>query len=300
MPKLRSSQKSKVPLPGTPQRVQTDTTDSQPPTPMEDQRPTGNLVGVECPTCSKPIKDATGGCEGEEALFCEGTCQCWYHHWYHCWCVGVTGVRFQVLSESNEPFLCQACISHQQHIIIRELQSCVQVLTGEIWELKAAVCELQITVQAGTPPTREAPGENSVGEGKLPWNVVARKRHVRSKGKGKGRKQGPGNEAAIQNTHKPITPLPQSEHTSQSLSSHEREVLPGFRRVWGTMRSCSVTSVAKAIRQLTNISGEMQVKRKYKTTDTGKLLNGGYIVRAEESLLKQLDGKSQAADIMET
>ena len=170
----------------------------------------------------------------------------------------------------------QACISRQQHIIIQELQSCVQALTGEIRELKAAVCELQITVQAGTPPTREAPGENSVGEGKLPWNVVASKRHGRSKGKGKGRKQGPSNEAAIQNSYKPITPLPQSEHTSQSLNSHEREVLPGVRRVWGTMRSCSVTSVAKAIRQLTNISGEMQVKRKYKTTDTGKLyLNGG-------------------------
>ena len=59
--------------------------------------------------------------EGEEALYCEGTCQCWYHRW----CVGVTGARFQVLSESNEPFLCQACISHRQHIIIQELQSCV-------------------------------------------------------------------------------------------------------------------------------------------------------------------------------
>ena len=138
------------------------------------------------------------------------------------------------------------------------------------------MCELQITVQAGTPPTREALGENSVGEGKLPWNVVASKRHGRSKGKGKGRKQGPSNEAAIQNSHKPITPLPQSEHTSQSLSSHEREVFPGVRRVWGTMRSCSVTSVAKAIRQLTSISGEMQVKRKYKTTDTGKLSKWWY------------------------
>ena len=114
---------------------------------------------------------------------------------------------------------------------------------------------------------------------------------MRSKGKGKGKKQGPGSEAAIQNTHNPITPLPQSEHTSQSLSSHEREVLPGVRQVWGTMRSCSVTSVAKAIRQLTNISGEMQVKRKYKTSDTGKLSKWWYIVRAEESLLKQLDGK---------
>ena len=115
------------------------------------------------------------------------------------------------------------------------------------------------------------PGKDSIGEGKLPWNVVANKRHVRSKGKGKGKKQGPGSEAAIRNTHNPITPLPQSEHTSQSLGSHEREVLPGVRRVWDTMRSCSVTSVAKAIRQLTNISGEMKVKQKYKTSDTGKL-----------------------------
>ena len=31
------------------------------------------------------------------------------------------------------------------------------------------------------------------------------------------------------------------------------------------MKSCSVTSVDKAIRQLTNISGEMQVKRKYRS-----------------------------------
>ena len=108
--------------------------------------------------------------------------------------------------------------------------------------------------------------------------VVANKRHMRSKGKGKGKKQGPSNEAAlIQNTHNPIPPFPQSEHTSQSLSSHEREVLPGVRRVWGTIRSCSVTSVAKAIGQLTNISGEMQV-----TSYTGKLSKWWYIVRTSK------------------
>ena len=44
MPKLRSSQKSKVPLPSTPQRVQTDVTASQPPTPMEDQSSSRNSV----------------------------------------------------------------------------------------------------------------------------------------------------------------------------------------------------------------------------------------------------------------
>ena len=35
----------------------------------------------------------------------------------------------------------------------------------------------------------------------------------------------------------------------------------------------------------------MQVKQKYKTSDTGKLSKWWYIVREEEHLLKQLDGK---------
>ena len=49
------------------------------------------------------------------------------------------------------------------------------------------MCGLQQTVQSGTPPTGEAPGENSVGDGKLPWNVAAGKRHVKVKEKGRGR-----------------------------------------------------------------------------------------------------------------
>ena len=48
------------------------------------------------------------------------------------------------------------------------------------------MCGLQQIVQTGTPPTGEAPEENSDGEGKLPWSVVASKRHVKSKGKGRG------------------------------------------------------------------------------------------------------------------
>ena len=40
-------------------------------------------------------------------------------------------------------------------------------------------------------------------------------------------------------------------------------------------------------RHLTNISGEIWVKRKF----TGKLSKWWYIIRAEEGLLKELDGK---------
>ena len=108
---------------------------------------------------------------------------------------------------------------------------------------------------------------------------------MKSKGKGKGRKQSPGNEAAVQNPHKPNnTSLPQCEHTVQTSGSHEREVLPGVRRVWGTMRSCSVGSVAKAIRQLTNIS--IWVKQKYKTQES--YLNGGTLFEQKRVCYKNL------------
>ena len=85
-------------------------------------------------------------CEGQEALFCEGACQCYYQ----CWCVGVTQARFQPLSESPEPFLCPGCTSQQQQKVIEELQGCVHALIVEILELKATVFGLQRTAMAST------------------------------------------------------------------------------------------------------------------------------------------------------
>jgi len=106
-------------------------------------------------TACPNIEAATDTCEGQETPFCEGACQCWYHRW----CVGVTQVRFQPLSESPESFLCPACI-HQPATAessVEELQGCVRALTAEILELKATVSGLQRTAVASTneqPTTR--------------------------------------------------------------------------------------------------------------------------------------------------
>jgi len=94
---------------------------------------------VTCPTCSEFVRDATAEREGQEALFCEGTCQCWYHRL----CVGVGQARFQKLTESTEPFLCPTCTSENQQKAIEELRGNVQALTTEILELKAAMAGLQ-------------------------------------------------------------------------------------------------------------------------------------------------------------
>jgi len=142
---------------------------------------------VTCPTCSEFVRDATAENEGQEALFCEGTCQCWYHRL----CVGVGQARFQKLTESTEPFLCPTCTSENQQKAIEELRGNVQALTTEILELKAAMAGLQklSNSTAADRPTETGGGGSgettakTVGVGKLPWNVVASKGPKKGKGK---------------------------------------------------------------------------------------------------------------------
>ena len=43
-----------------------------------------------CPTCVQTIVEATDNREGQEALFCEGNCNTWYHRW----CAGVSMLRY--------------------------------------------------------------------------------------------------------------------------------------------------------------------------------------------------------------
>ncbi|MDD9818427.1 MAG: hypothetical protein OXU61_09900, partial [Gammaproteobacteria bacterium] len=228
-------------------------------------------AGVVCPTCSNVIKDATSECEGQEALFCEGTCHCWYHRW----CVGVSSVRFQPLSESSEPFLCPACTSQQQQKTIQELQSCVQALTGEILELKAAVCGLQKTVVVGasSATSRETQEEGSAGEGKLPWNIVVSKGRVKGNRKGDRKNQGSGGTAHIPCTHNPNS-AQSHKHAATGADVKKKEVLAGVRRVWGTMKACTVPTVIRSITRLTDVGSNIQVKS-IKLTMMVKLLDGG-------------------------
>ena len=61
---------------------------------------------VTCHTCIQPIVEATEQEDGQDALMCEGKCNCWYH----CWCVGVSNIRYALLLDSEQPFLCPSCM----------------------------------------------------------------------------------------------------------------------------------------------------------------------------------------------
>ena len=88
-----------------------------------------------CPICATPIVDeGQDGCS-QDALFCEGECQCWLHRWF----AGVTRERYAVLSSTEDPFLCPSCttarqqaaIASQQEDIAR-LREYVSSLTDEV------------------------------------------------------------------------------------------------------------------------------------------------------------------------
>ena len=123
--------------PGTPVRVPVRTE-------LEQTEESGEDVGAHvdlknadiCPTCTQAIVEAAVDTEGQEAILCEGSCNCWYHRW----CAGVSTLRYKALSMSEEPFLCPSCTAdrhrqciHEQQQAIRELQGCVRSLSDEVY-----------------------------------------------------------------------------------------------------------------------------------------------------------------------
>ena len=89
------------------------------------------MASHTCIVCEKLIKGATSKAKGQDCVFCEGTCQGWIHRQ----CAGIPKPVFNVLSQSQEPFLCLYCSSLQIH----ELKRSVQSLQDEIATLKSQI-----------------------------------------------------------------------------------------------------------------------------------------------------------------
>ncbi len=236
-----------------------------------------NVVCV-CTVCAEHIKEATDACDGQDALFCEGVCQRWFHRRY----VGMSREQFQPLTEASEPFLCPVCVSQQQQKAILELQGNVQALTAEILELKAAVAALQRTSQPAGGG--QANVKSSGGIGKLPWNVVA---GGKKRDKGKGRAS---NSAYVPKGKSTGTPIPQA---TEATESHKPPLVKvsGAREIWGTRNNTTTTAVAYALKSLAKIpSDSLTIKRKYKTAkgNSKQVVRWWFVVRGEEQLLEKL------------
>ena len=259
-----------------------------------------NASSVVCDICCMHIEDATDTSEGQDALFCEGECQSWYHRR----CVRVSRKKLQQLTASTDPFLCPCCVSQKQQEIILGLQGNVLALNAEVLELKAAVEKLR---QSTSAVDRLEGVEGSGSTGKLPWNVVAgggkRGKRLdkrlpsnsgyRPKGTSNTQRAPPGGKLATSNTA--------SVNGSSERGHAHRKRIPvkGARKVWGTLRSTTTLAVENALKTLTSINAMgLVVKRKFKTArNDERVTKWWFVVRGEESVLEQLQKEWPAISV---
>ena len=130
--------------------------------------------------CCTIIRESSQSCSGHDALFCEGSCQRWYHRW----CINVSQEDYKLLADSSDPFICPACTAKKQSTIIQQLQSAIQSLNTEVQDLKAMVTALQSSscgslqgaaigdTETGGGESRAKEAPPACEESELPWNVV--------------------------------------------------------------------------------------------------------------------------------
>jgi len=86
-----------------------------------------------CPICLDPIIDATEHKEGQDAIFCESSCNAWLHRQ----CAGLSQSLYKIYQDGDDPFYCPHCrLTIQQHQL-QELQSTIEALSKEVSVLKA-------------------------------------------------------------------------------------------------------------------------------------------------------------------
>ena len=145
-------------LPGTPIRVEERPPSASPVTPSVSPatlvrnvecppsvtlEATGNVKAPEseqgleqavCPICTKTVNDATELEEGDEAVFCDGECQCWLH-----WCCAcLPKPEFDKLNE-EDPFYCLSCSTLVQMKAICELRDAVAILSTQVQDLQGVI-----------------------------------------------------------------------------------------------------------------------------------------------------------------
>ena len=262
-------------------------------TPACSQRESQNTEGAEachtCPICTQPIVESSDTEDGEEALLCEGTCNCWLHRW----CGGVTKSRYEALSSTEQPFYCPSCTACRQEQVILELQSMVTALADEVRGLKATVAGLQLSNSIATTHPTAGPDKSENGplavESELQWNVVAARKRG---GKGKG--------PASAKTAAPKGSKNGSLGKQPGSQKPPRVRVNGARKVWGTLKNTTVKGVSNALTVLGKVpSNALTIKRKYKTvnTDSKRVVRWWFVIRGEEKVLEQLENNWSSVGI---
>ena len=90
-----------------------------------------------CPVCEEAIKDPSPTSEGQESIFCKGTCSTLLHRK----CAGLSKKAFQNVSNSNKLFLCPYCVINKDEEDIETLKTTIQDLTNQLSSIQTILSE---------------------------------------------------------------------------------------------------------------------------------------------------------------
>jgi len=215
----------------------------------------------------------------DESLLCAGRCQQRFHRY----CASVPEHQYKALCEKNTPFLCPACYREQRDGEVNELKSTVEALRIELSQLRELVREVREKVE-GQGHNRAA----SANVEERPALTAARS------GVGPPPKDPPGWKTILpRKSSKPRRPRDTIPNSNKP--QREKVRIPGVRKVWGTMKSCTAHTVSNTIAQLCpTVSAKLQLRRKFKTSGSangGRTTKWWFVIRGAEDVLIELQDK---------
>ena len=234
--------------------------------------PGRNSTKSNCGVCLQKIIDGK-----EEAIFCEGKCQDWYHRG----CASVPRELFTTLTASNVPFLCLTCSnsSLQQEVAeltveIRRMQEALNIisklrdentaLSREITELRAKLDQLDhsrttATGETATTTDARAPTYSQVARSR------PRGRRNNKVGYSSRSQDGVQARSTEQDTQQSPVNRRESRCAQPKQSNRPLVSVKGARKVWKTFKFVTASTVSHAVHVITGIPiTSLSIKRKFR------------------------------------
>ena len=250
---------------------------SQTESPVKSKR--GRTTRNFCAVCLEEIIDGK-----HEAIFCEGHCKMWYHRG----CASVSQKLFQELTASEEPFLCLMCSRASFKEELDQLKSEIAFLKSELKAIPSMqtcieaphreTINLQTKISDSTATSKKATYARVASSSKAP-RILQDNKKRRLPSHNHRENHQPSNLESPSTTANPIG--------NQNRPKPERVVVPGVRRIWGTLKSASTTAVSSTLNKLTTLGNQLTVKKKVRSGSTGS--HWWFLVKGSEEVLKKLE-----------
>ena len=195
------------------------------------------------------------------------------------YCAGVTVEQYKELSGSDMPFLCVTCCRSHHERQISELRAEVEALRCELSELRSQIrSRPQIPSNMAEDCSRGGTVSENGASGKL------------AEKKGRSTRHGA----------KRVTKLVLRDHVTEDRprareiagardKSKVKTKVVGARRVWGTLRACTVSTVRSVIER---ICSNNTIRLKQKTSERpGQSPVWWFVIHDSEESLEVLDSK---------